>query len=920
MNTIPHALRLSGTEAYNHTEEKRFLMIGERANVAGSPVFARLVREGNLEAAVDIARQQVANGANVIDICFDDGLIDGKAMMSRFLQLLQGEPDVAKVPIMIDSSKWEILEEGLKYLQGKGIVNSISLKEGEENFKNQARHIMRYGAAVVVMAFDENGQAASYEEKIRICSRAYHILVDEVGFNQDDIIFDPNILTVATGIEEHNNYAIDFINATRWIKENLPGAKISGGVSNISFSFRGNNKVREAMHSAFLYHAGLAGMDMGIVNAGMLELYDEIPKELLNCVEDVLLNRRADSTERLLDLAESFKGVGGKKIEEDLSWREASVEKRLEHALLRGIDKYIDEDTEEARLKYVRPLKVIEGPLMDGMGVVGDLFGAGKMFLPQVVKSARVMKKAVAWLFPYMEADKAEHLAGDIAALMAENPALTDAEALALAERGRSAGRFLIATVKGDVHDIGKNIVGVVLSCNGFEVTDMGVMVSCDKILAKAIELGADIIGLSGLITPSLDEMVHVAKEMEKRGFRIPLLIGGATTSAAHTAIKISQHYSGQVVHVLDASRSVPVTTSLLSKEQKEKFGHENKAKQQVLRDNFLGGPKKATLTLAEARAAGPKLDWDAYEPPIPFFTGTRSVSNPSLAELAKFIDWTPFFHAWELRGVWDRATKTLKTKNVEGAAEAAKLYHDAIEWVDQIIAENRFRAEGIYGFYPANSEGDDIIVWTDVSRTTERMRFHTLRQQLKKDSGKPNVALADWIAPARANDYIGGFVVGIHGAHEYADELDAQIDPYGSIMVKAIADRFAEAFAEFLHHQARIEWGYETEDELTHDQLIHENYQGIRPAPGYPAQPDHTEKPPLFELLGASKATGVTLTESCAMHPGAAVCGLYFSHPESHYFALSELQKDQIEDYAKRKGIPLEEAEKWLGPWLGYA
>ena len=919
MNTIPHALRLSGTEAYNHTAEKRFLMIGERANVAGSPVFARLVREGNLEAAVDIARQQVANGANVIDICFDDGLIDGKAMMSRFLQLLQGEPDVAKVPIMIDSSKWEILEEGLKYLQGKGIVNSISLKEGEENFKNQARHIMRYGAAVVVMAFDENGQAASYEEKIRICSRAYHILVDEVGFNQDDIIFDPNILTVATGIEEHNNYAIDFINATRWIKENLPGAKISGGVSNISFSFRGNNKVREAMHSAFLYHAGRAGMDMGIVNAGMLELYDEIPKELLTCVEDVLLNRRADSTERLLDLAESFKNVSGKKIEEDLSWREASVEKRLEHALLRGIDKYIDEDTEEARLKYVRPLKVIEGPLMDGMGVVGDLFGAGKMFLPQVVKSARVMKKAVAWLFPYMEADKAEHLAGDIAALMAENPALTDAEALALAERGRSAGRFLIATVKGDVHDIGKNIVGVVLSCNGFEVTDMGVMVSCDKILAKAIELGADIIGLSGLITPSLDEMVHVAKEMEKRGFKIPLLIGGATTSAAHTAIKISQHYSGQVVHVLDASRSVPVTTSLLSKDQKENFGRENKAKQQVLRDNFLGGPKKATLTLAEARAAGPKLDWKSYEPPIPFFTGTRTISNPSLAELAKFIDWTPFFHAWELRGVWDRPTKTLKTKNAEGAAEAAKLYQDAVEWVDRIIAENRFRAEGIYGFYPANSDGDDIIVWSDNKRTNERMRFHTLRQQLKKDSGKPNVALADWVAPGKANDYVGGFVVGIHGAHEYADELDAQIDPYGSIMVKAIADRFAEAFAEFLHHKARIEWGYETEDELTHDQLIHENYQGIRPAPGYPAQPDHTEKPPLFELLGASEATGVTLTESCAMHPGAAVCGLYFSHPDSHYFALSELQKDQIEDYAKRKGISLEEAEKWLGPWLGY-
>lgn len=920
MKTIPHALRLSGTEAYNHTADKRFLMIGERANVAGSPQFAKLVRAGDLEAAVEVARQQIGNGANVIDICFDDGLIDGKEMMGRFLSLLQGEPDVAKVPIMVDSSKWEILEEGLKYLQGKGIVNSISLKEGEENFKKQARHIMKYGAAVVVMAFDEQGQAATYEEKIRICERAYRILVDEVGFNQDDIIFDPNILTVATGIEEHNNYALDFINATRWIKENLPGAKVSGGVSNISFSFRGNNKVREAMHSAFLYHAGLAGMDMGIVNAGMLEVYDEIPKDLLERVEDVLLNRRSDGTERLLDLAESYKGQGGKKVEEDLSWRQESVEKRLEYALLKGIDKFIDEDTEEARVKYVRPLKVIEGPLMDGMGVVGDLFGAGKMFLPQVVKSARVMKKAVAWLFPFMEADKAEHLAGDIAKLKEDNPGMSDEEALRLAERASSAGRFLIATVKGDVHDIGKNIVGVVLSCNGFEVTDMGVMVSCDKILAKAKEIGADVIGLSGLITPSLDEMVHVAKEMEKGGFTVPLLVGGATTSAAHTAIKIAQHYSGPVVHVLDASRSVPVTTSLLSKDQRETFEAENRTKQQKLRDNFLGGPKKETLTLQEARAAGPKLDWANYTPPVPAFTGTRTIENPSLRELADFIDWTPFFHAWELRGVWDRKEKVLKTKNADGAAEGAKLYQDAQGWVDRIIAEERFKASGIYGFFPANADGDDIIVWTDESRSVERTRFHSLRQQIKKDSGKPNVALSDWVAGGTAPDYIGGFVVGIHGAHEFADELDRQIDPYGSIMVKAIADRFAEAFAEYLHHKARVEWGYETEDELTHDQLIHENYQGIRPAPGYPAQPDHTEKPLLFDLLEAPAATGVTLTESCAMHPGAAVCGLYFSHPDSHYFAISELQKDQIEDYARRKGISLEEAEKWLGPWLGYA
>ena len=919
MKTIPHALRLSGTEAYNHTSDKRFLMIGERANVAGSPQFAKLVRAGDLEAAVEVARQQVANGANVIDICFDDGLIDGKAMMSRFLQLLQGEPDVAKVPIMVDSSKWEILEEGLKYLQGKGIVNSISLKEGEENFKNQARHIMRYGAAVVVMAFDENGQAASYDEKIRICERAYRILVDDVGFNPDDIIFDPNILTVATGIEEHNNYALDFINATRWIKQNLPSAKVSGGVSNISFSFRGNNKVREAMHSAFLYHAGLAGMDMGIVNAGMLEVYDEIPKDLLQCVEDVLLNRRPDSTERLLELAESFKGQGGKKIEEDLSWREEPVEKRLEHALLRGIDKFIDEDTEAALAKYGRPLKVIEGPLMDGMGVVGDLFGAGKMFLPQVVKSARVMKKAVAWLTPFMEAEKAEFLAGDIAAIKEGDPSLTDDEALRLAERGRSAGRFLIATVKGDVHDIGKNIVGVVLACNGFEVTDMGVMVPCDKILDKAIELGADVVGLSGLITPSLDEMVHVAKEMERRGFKVPLLLGGATTSAAHTAIKIAEHYSGPVVHVLDASRSVPVTTSLISKDQRDGFAAENRAKQQVLRDNFIGGPKKETLTLEQARAAAPQFDWGNYAPPVPSFTGTCVIDQQDLRELAKYIDWTPFFHAWELRGVWDREKKVLKTKNIEGAAEAAKLYQDALDWVDRIISEDRFQARGIYGFYPANAVGDDIVVWTDETRAAESQRFHTLRQQIKKDSGKPNVALSDWIAGGKTTDYIGGFVVGIHGADEFAAELDKAHDPYGSIMVKAIADRFAEAFAELLHHRARVEWGYETETELTTDQLIHENYRGIRPAPGYPAQPDHTEKPILFDLLGAAGETGVILTESCAMHPGAAVCGLYFSHPDSHYFVISELQKDQLEDYARRKGMTLGEAEKWLGPWLGY-
>ncbi|MEI7955769.1 MAG: methionine synthase [Verrucomicrobiota bacterium] len=930
MQTIPHALRLSGSEAYNHTSDKRFLMIGERANVAGSPQFAKLVRAGNLEAAVEIARQQVANGANVIDICFDDGLIDGKAMMTRFLHLLQGEPDVARVPIMVDSSKWEIIEAGLKCLQGKGIVNSISLKEGEANFIRQARHIMRYGAAVVVMAFDENGQAASYTEKIRICERAYRLLVDEVGFNPDDIIFDPNILTVATGIDEHNNYALDFINATRWIKHNLPGAKVSGGVSNISFAFRGNNALREAMHSAFLYHATQAGMDMGIVNAGMLEVYDEIPKELLTCVEDVLLNRRPDATERLLELAEQFKGQGGKKLEEDLSWRDDTVEKRLEHALLKGIDRYIDEDTEAARQKYGRPLKVIEGPLMDGMGVVGDLFGAGKMFLPQVVKSARVMKKAVAWLTPFMEAEKAEFLGADIAAILDADPSLSAEDALQRAQRGRSAGRFLIATVKGDVHDIGKNIVGVVLSCNGYEVTDMGVMVSCDKILEKARELGADVIGLSGLITPSLDEMVHVAKEMERAGLSIPLLIGGATTSAAHTAVKIAQHYSGPVVHVLDASRSVPATTSLLSKERRDTFVADNLSKQLRLREAFVAGPKKATLTLADARAAKPVFDWETYTPPVPAFLGMRvceqaTESSPGMAvaielrDLVEYIDWTPFFHTWELRGVWDRTAGLLKTKNSEAAVEAAKLHQDALAWIERVISENRFLARGIYGFFPANSDGDDIIVWTDESRAVERTRLHSLRQQLAKESGKPNVALADWVAPVPYQDYIGGFVVAIHGADEFAAELEKAHDPYGSIMVKAIADRFAEAFAELLHHHARVEWGYETTTELTPEQLIHETYRGIRPAPGYPAQPDHSEKPLLFDLLNATSGSGVMLTESCAMHPGAAVCGLYFSHPDSHYFAVSELQQDQIEDYARRKDIPLATAEKWLGPWLGY-
>jgi cobalamin-dependent methionine synthase I len=1227
MNTIPRLLRLSGSQPYNHTPDKNFLMIGERTNVAGSPQFAKLIRAAKLEEALEVARQQVENGANVIDICFDDGLIDGKAMMARFLDLVQSEPDIAKVPIMVDSSKWEILEEGLKHLQGKGIVNSISLKEGEETFRAHARHVKKFGAAVVVMAFDEKGQAATYEDKTRICERAYRILVDEVHFPPQDIIFDPNILTVATGIEEHNNYALDFINATRWIKENLPYAKVSGGVSNISFSFRGNNVVREAMHSVFLYHACKAGMDMGIVNAGMLEVYDQIAPELLEKVEDVILNRRPDATERLLDLAESYKNVTGKKIEEDLSWRNDTIEKRLEYALLKGIDRFIEEDTEAARVKYGVPLKVIEGPLMDGMGVVGDLFGAGKMFLPQVVKSARVMKKSVAWLEPFMELEKVakaetlrylaelesgitpepvtlrdgfsyvpypdlseeerrveyefaamlagnltttaaqyeakfgiildchnaqelsplynesresrqkwsvatlepagafiewlfyqkiqqlpteslivfnsgdqgsggktaahplpprdisllmdgslqnaqrslghiraaldaglaveiryvyhpwentignmiraaaeesgrvvplsrassghfqaprttlecaaefgehpnftlhiidnssidapilleqpsaiswlrSHLTNSVDALLADSIVISEKlfhdrtsdrrysrqllEAFTLPRGGSgigvseidlesvagntgsdgqrpsgrsqqtalspsSAGKFLIATVKGDVHDIGKNIVGVVLSCNGFEVTDMGVMVSCDKILAKAKEIGADIIGLSGLITPSLDEMVHVAKEMEKLGMTTPLLIGGATTSAAHTAIKIAPHYSGPVFHVLDASRSVPVTTSLLSPDQREGFAQMNRDKQQSIRIDFEKGTnKKPTISLEQARANRFTCDWESYQPAVPEFLGTRIIENQSLRELANYIDWTPFFHAWEIRGVWQPDTQTLKTQNAEGAAEALKLHAEALALIERIIDEKRFTARGIYGFFPANADGDDIIVWTDDTHTIERCRLHTLRQQLEKTSGKPHVALADFVAPKNkaCTDYIGGFVLGIHGADEFARELEEQNDPYTAIMVKAVADRFAEAFAELLHHRARVAWGYERPNEFNHNELIKELYRGIRPAPGYPAQPDHTEKPILFNLLDATAKTGVSLTESNAMHPASAVSGIYFSHPDSHYFALSELQRDQVEDYARRKNMSIEEAERWLGPWLGY-
>ncbi|MBK8093451.1 MAG: methionine synthase [Verrucomicrobiaceae bacterium] len=898
----PHTMRLSGSQPYVLSPGSNYLMIGERTNVAGSPKFAKLIKENKLEEAVAIARQQVESGANVIDVCMDEGLIDGVPMMTKFLTLLQTEPEVNKVPFMVDSSKWEIIEAGLKCLQGKGIVNSISLKEGEAKFKEYATKIKQYGAATVVMAFDEQGQAATYEDKIRICERAYRILVDEVGFPPEDIIFDPNILTVATGIEEHNNYAVDFIEATRWIKANLPHAKVSGGVSNISFSFRGNNKVREAMHSVFLYHAIKAGMDMGIVNAGMLEVYEEIPQEMLVKVEDVILNRNKEATEVLVDYAEQFKGQAGsaKKAEIDMSWREASVEKRLEHALLKGITDFINEDTAEALAKLGKPLSVIEGPLMDGMSVVGDLFGAGKMFLPQVVKSARVMKQSVAYLQPYMEQEKLA------------NPAQ------------RSAGKIVLATVKGDVHDIGKNIVGIVLACNNYQVTDMGVMVPCQKILDKAIEVGADVIGLSGLITPSLDEMVHVASEMERLGFKQPLLIGGATTSAAHTAIKIAPKYSGPIVHVLDASRSVPVTTSLISEDQRADFVKKNAERHAKLREEYGKKKDRQLLSIAESREKGQKFDWSTQDIATPSFTGTKTFEGPELiATLREFIDWSPFFHSWELRGRWIAADKRFSSAHedaemkVKAEAEASKLYNDAQALLDRIIAEKRFTAKGVFGLFPANSVGDDIEVYEGGKLKTT---FHTLRQQvIKKDTA--NYALSDYVAPKDSGrtDHIGGFCVGIHGADELAKEFDAVPDPYQAILSKGIADRLAEAFAEYLHQQARFAWGYEKPGDFANADLIKENYRGIRPAPGYPAQPDHTEKEILFALLDATAKTGVELTESMAMHPGSAVSGLYFSHPDSHYFGISVVAKDQVEDYAKRKGMSVEEMERWLGPWLGY-
>ena len=894
-------LTLSGSQPFTQ-QAGVFIMIGERTNVAGSPKFAGLIKAGRYDEAVAVARQQVDNGANVLDICMDEGMIDGVAAMSRYLQLLGSEPEVARVPFMIDSSKWEVIEAGLKCLQGKGIVNSISLKEGEDVFRERARTIQAYGAAVVVMAFDEQGQAATFADRIRICERAYRILVDQLGFPPEDIIFDPNILTVATGMEEHNSYAVDFIEATRWIKAHLPHAKVSGGVSNISFSFRGNNVVREAMHSAFLYHAIAAGLDMGIVNAGMLEVYEEIEPELKTLVEDVLLNRRPDATERLVTFGEALKaaGTGGavdaKKAEE---WRSGSVESRLSHALVKGIDAYIDQDTEEARAKLGRPLAVIEGPLMDGMGVVGDLFGAGKMFLPQVVKSARVMKKAVAYLTPFMEAEKA-----------------------ALAASGQTVkaqGKIVLATVKGDVHDIGKNIVGVVLACNNYEVIDMGVMVPCEKILERARETAADLIGLSGLITPSLDEMVHVAREMDRQGFSLPLLIGGATTSKAHTAIKIAPHYRHPVLHVLDASRAVPVTTSLLSPDGRDAFIAASRAEQADLRARYADRQERPTLPYAKAVENRLRPDLST-PPPVPAFLGARQVEVP-LEKLVPFIDWTFFFSAWELKGRFP----AILDDPAQGAA-ARDLFEQAQTLLTRIIRDKSLTARGVYGFWPAATDGDDIVLYAPGSTPgqpgrPEVARFPMLRQQEVIADGRPNRSLADFVAPLGSGvpDYLGAFAVtaGI-GADALARHYEQAHDDYSALISKALADRFAEAFAEYLHQQARRDWGYGRDESLTPEQLAAEAYQGIRPAFGYPACPDHSEKRRLFALLDA-EAAGLGLTESCAMTPAASVSGLYFSHPQARYFVIQRVGADQAADYARRKGLPVPEVERWLRPVLTY-
>jgi 5-methyltetrahydrofolate--homocysteine methyltransferase len=888
---LPRATRLSGLEPY--TVGQGFTVIGERTNITGSPKFSKLILAGNYDGALAVAQQQVAGGANLIDINMDEGMIDSEAAMVKFLNLIAAEPDIARVAFMLDSSRWSVLEAGLQCVQGKGIVNSISLKEGETKFKQQARLIRRYGAAVVIMAFDERGQADNLARRMEICSRAYRILTGEIGFPPEDIVFDPNILTVATGLEEHNNYAVDFIAATRWIKENLPHCRVSGGVSNISFSFRGNNVVREAMHAAFLYHAINAGLDMGIVNAGQLAVYDEIPKDLLELVEDVLLNRRPDATERLVEFAEKVKISAKTEVKSEL-WRSAPVEERLAHALVKGIVDYIDEDTEEARQKYGKPLAVIEGPLMSGMSVVGDLFGAGKMFLPQVVKSARVMKKSVAYLTPFMEEEKA-------------NQTLQRAQA-----------KVLMATVKGDVHDIGKNIVSVVLGCNNFEVIDLGVMVTAEKILETARAEGVDLIGLSGLITPSLDEMAHVAQEMERLRFAVPLLIGGATTSRAHTAVKIAPHYSGTTVHVLDASRAAGVVSALISDELKPDFVDKNLRDQQRLRDEYAARKaEKALLSIGRARERATPIDWDASRIDVPLFTGRRVIASQPLEELVPYIDWSPFFHTWELRG---RFPRIFDDPDVGG--QARQLFEDAQKLLQDIVNGRLLTARAVYGLWPANAVGDDIELYDDESRSSVLTTFHMLRQQMDKPANQYCHSLADFIAPAGSGraDYLGAFAVTAgHGADELAKQFEAEHDDYNSIMAKALADRLAEAFAEFLHERVRGEWGYGREENLSKEDLIREAYRGIRPAAGYPACPDHSEKRILFDLLAAEKNAGIHLTESSAMWPGASVSGLYFGHSEAKYFGVGKIGRDQVLDYQRRKGMSLEEVERWLGPYLNY-
>ncbi len=926
--------KLSGLEPLKITKETNFVNVGERCNVTGSRAFARLIKTGDYDAALAVARQQVENGAQVLDVNMDEGMIDSVEVMKTFLNLIASEPDIARIPIMIDSSKWEVIEAGLKCVQGKSIVNSISLKEGEEKFKEYARKVLRYGAATVVMAFDEQGQADSYERRIEICERAYKILVNEVGFPPEDIIFDPNILTVATGIDEHNNYAVDFFNTVQWIKENLPYAKVSGGVSNISFSFRGNEPVREAMHSAFLYHAIKRGMDMGIVNAGQIAIYDDIPKDFLEHVEDVLLNRRPDATERMVTFAETVKGKA-KEDTVDNAWRQLPVNERLSHALVKGLTEFIDEDIEECRQQFGRPLQVIEGPLMDGMNIVGDLFGAGKMFLPQVVKSARVMKKAVAYLLPFIEAEKS-------------------------AGASSSAGKILLATVKGDVHDIGKNIVGVVLGCNNYEIIDMGVMVPTEKILAAAREHNVDIIGLSGLITPSLDEMVGVAKEMERQGFTIPLLIGGATTSRIHTAVKIDPHYSGPVIHVLDASRSVPVAGRLVQNEKtREDIFREIKGDYAKLRADHANRQKdKNYVPIAKARENSTKIDWETSPVYTPKFLGNRYFEDYDLAEIAEYIDWTPFFQTWQLQGKYPKIFE-----NPVVGEEAKRLYEDAQALLKKIIADKSLKARAVVGFYPANSVGDDVILYDFEEQTVEvpcekhgshthvkytvkenessmltssqtsvagnekqeatNTVLHFIRQQGQKAANIPNICLSDFIAPAETGktDYIGAFAVtaGI-GIEALLEQYEKEYDDYNSIMVKALADRLAEALAELMHARARREfWGYATNEALSNEEMIAEEYQGIRPAPGYPACPDHTEKRALFDLLDAENRLGIVLTESFAMYPASSVSGWFFAHPQAKYFPVGKIAKDQLEDYAQRKGMTVEEAEKWLAPNLNY-